>query len=133
MSLLASHDRKAFDHAMNDAILWGQFKEHAAQNLCVENCLFHDEVFSIRWLIKKVVELLEEKRNTGDVESPGHEVSRMVANIYKKFIKEGAPYELNIPSSIRSKCKKEVLAGNYSSTCFQCYSQDSGYFVACFR
>jgi hypothetical protein len=44
-ALLVNHDRKAFDHALNDAILWGQFKEHVAQDLCVENCLFHDEVF----------------------------------------------------------------------------------------
>jgi hypothetical protein len=62
-----------------------------------------------------VTEILEHKENIEDVESQNHELSRMVANVYKKFIKEGAPYELNIPSSIRTKCKKEVLAGNYSS------------------
>ncbi|KAI9143700.1 RGS domain-containing protein [Paraphysoderma sedebokerense] len=89
-----------FNRILMDRRLFEQFKKSLAEDFCIENGLFFENL--------QALENDENKRKN----SPKQYESSIIA-LYQEYIRPGANYELNIPASTRKRITQEIQSKNY--------------------
>jgi hypothetical protein len=108
---LLGFDEPSFIQVLKSTEDYEILKKHAIESFSAENILFYEELLNVyrelgfSFRIGKTVAYEFPRINSGAIE---HEITKRFKEIYKHFIKEDAPNEVNIPSVLRSDLEKAI-------------------------
>lgn len=112
-SLIQNLNRSTFDKILNDSVLFLEFKEQLASDLCIENGIFHEHYREIQEGLRKIgygkVEVTA--RPTFPIANPPTYPSDLhdrIKRLYSLFILSGSPFEVNIPGTTRGYAKRSI-------------------------
>ncbi|KAI9145078.1 hypothetical protein BKA69DRAFT_1122015 [Paraphysoderma sedebokerense] len=103
--VLLDHSLEAFNKILNDRRLFVEFKKSLAEDFCIENGLFWDDLMA----------LLQASADPSSPKKPA-DINKAVLGIYSNYIKAGSRYELNISAGTKKKITQAITAKKYDLT-----------------
>ncbi|KAJ3090839.1 hypothetical protein HK102_002490 [Quaeritorhiza haematococci] len=137
--------RDSFEKTIADPVLFQEFKKVLAQEFTIENALFVEtylcmkkRTLTLKSRTQRPLSLLESPlKRTTDVGEQSHIDANLLINhssndgmatpaqvitiqdeqalLFDKFVRAGAPYELNIPHQVRAECEERLNAAHAES------------------
>jgi len=96
-------DTKTYSMVINDSHLFEELKALMAKEMCLENALFIEEFTLVKNEAKRMLSAPQSKLFETPIETNRAYLQGEIAKLYDRFIAVGAPFELNLPSSIADK------------------------------
>ena len=104
-------DQASFVRVLDDRAHFALLKDMMAAEFSLENGLFHEEYSDALLDLRRATEALALVGTPGGAEKHARAQTRLVRQLYDKFIRHGATHELNLPGKLRQAITAAVRDG----------------------